>query len=686
MDNMINNRYKLIESIGSGGMNDIYKAIDLETNELVALKILKKEFVNDSDIVTRFHTEAEAIQKLDHENIVKVLGVGSDNQIHYIVMELLETQTLKDYIKSKDVYLKNEEIINISLQILYALKYAHDAGIIHRDIKPQNILSAGNGVYKVSDFGIASFNNGNTIVHKREAMGSLHYASPEQINQGVIDKRTDIYSFGIVLYELVTGLVPFDAQTPAAILKKHDRAECVKAKYINFGVNGSIDKIITKAISKAPINRFDNVDVIIELFEELKQNPKKELEGALAQKLEIVDKTVYLYSLATNVVESPLDFPVDNRHEFDSKIFDSRVIEEKEEDDEKSSILPILIAIFGGLLIGVILLFLFYNSVFPKSEPKKVVEKPAVEMVMDEIVGMTLSEANELLKNKKVTIEKTDEKFSDKYEKDIIISQIPEKGVALKEGQIVKVVLSKGIQMVKIPSFVGLSFEDASEQAKSLNLSVEAEKKFKVGSEPGKIIDQSPSEGEEVKKGTKVTLIVSIGKDSSKVVMPDLVNKKRSEAIETLRNMKLVVGRLQTRNDSEVDKDRIIMQSVPIGKEVAEGTVVDLIISLGKKDLEPEEPKEPKDPKETPAEKPATEPKPTKSKKSYFIPLKQDGKKHVIKIVKVVNGKEVEFFKKTYSDNKPNVKIDLLGSGVVKLKFYVDDRLADEKTENFDKQ
>ncbi len=736
MDRVIKDRYKLIEVIGEGGMNTVFKAEDLDLGELVAVKILRPEYRKDEDIIKKFHTEAEAIQKIHNDNIVKVMDVGSEGDVHFIVMELLTQDTLKDYISQSDVYFKNEEIIDISLQILNAIKAAHDCGIIHRDIKPQNILLTEEGRFKVSDFGIASVKNTGTIASNKDAIGSVHYASPEQTRGRILDNRTDIYSFGIVLYELATGRVPFEGETAISIALKHSKGEVVKPCYINMSLNPSIQKIILKAISKAPAHRFENVDIMIEMFEELKLNPDEELGEDYTKLLEIPTGTINMGDMRELIEEIDLDMDLelDERDNFEVKI--------KEKDEKKIGLIPILLTVVAGVLVSVALIYLLFISNKPIIQTK-----PQEQITMESLVGMTVTDASKLLEENKVIIDVEAEEFNTEYEKGEIISQVPEKGAILKEGQTITVVISKGEETVKVPNFVGLHYEKANILANNSNLTLEIQREFSE-EKPGNVISQSVEADADIKKGGIVEIVVSIGEKANAHIMPNIVDKPKSEAIETMTSINLKIGSIGTEYSNKIKEGNIISQSIPAGAEINEGSMVSFIISLGREDgksfeeaLEEENKDEKEDGKkdENPSDdnkpsgdnKPADQSNPSKNNsenegdgntstgdnnenntgdgndnkpenqskpseeannkpndnspvtKPFFVGFKQDGKEHKLRIVKVVNGSEEELFSKTYGKDEKNVKVNISAKGSVTIRFYVNDELFDEKQAEF---
>ena len=279
---ILGNRYELLQCVGEGGMSFVYKARCRKLNRFVAVKILKDEFKNNEEIVRRFKKEATAIANLSNPNVVNVLDVGTQDDINYIVMEYVEGKTLKDIIKEKGA-LPYEVAISIGIKVAKALECAHKSGIIHRDVKPQNILVTEEGVVKVTDFGIAKSMDSSTIAHTNSVMGSAHYFSPEQAKGTYTDYRTDLYSLGIVLYEMVTGVVPFNGDSPVTVAVKHIQEKAIPPKNINQNIPNSLNDLIMKAMEKDPVNRYQTAKEIIGDLEKIKKDPNVTISSKSAE-------------------------------------------------------------------------------------------------------------------------------------------------------------------------------------------------------------------------------------------------------------------------------------------------------------------------------------------------------------------------------------------------------------------
>ncbi len=558
MRRTIDNKYKLIEIVGEGGMNTVYKAENLENGELVAIKILKGEFNKDKDVVKRFNMESEAIQKLNHENIVKVLDIGEENGEHYIVMELLKPHTLKDVIEANEKYFNNQDIVDMSLQILNGIKKAHDNKIVHRDIKPQNILIDEDGRLKVSDFGIARVVNSNTMQNLRDAIGSVHYASPEQSRGSVVDERSDIYSFGIVLYELATGRLPYDGDSAISIAIKHTKSELVEPCHLNLNLNPSIELIIKKCIQREPSQRFESIEEIINLFEEIKKNPDQELGSEYSELFVVPTETIDMNSIAPY-----LDGDKQEKNRVD-------VNEEK----NKINIVPIIITVAAAILIGVLALAVIFIK--PNNDVEAI--KP---FELDDLVGMNFTEANTLLSSKRLNLVQTDSEYNDEVPVNCIIKQIPKAHAIVQEGTSVEVVVSLGKREYEVPKLTGISIQEAKVILNNEGIDFEVEEEYNK-KDIGEVIKQWPKEGTILGKNEKVSLTMSLGEEPEVHVMPSLNGMHLDAATTTLSELNLIIGQTEYEYDDTVEKDYVMWQSISPNVSVEENTVVNLKVSKGK--------------------------------------------------------------------------------------------------------
>lgn len=662
---LLSNRYEIIEKIGDGGMSTVYKAQCHVLNRFVAIKVLKQEFESDQDLLSKFDKEAKAAASLQHANIVNIYDVGHDMGYHFIVMELVSSQTLKDFIKRQEVFLKNFQIVQIAQQIADALQAAHDKGIIHRDIKPQNILMTNDGKIKVADFGIARAVTSATLVNTNEAIGSVHYASPEQSRGGFVDKRSDIYSFGILLYELATGRVPFEGDTPITIALKHLKEVVVPPSLVNMSLNPTLEKIIMKAIEKDPGRRFQSVFEMMELFEKLSLNPDQEL---------VWEDDAYDDLSRTTVLPKLDDYFEDD---FAGQAPDQTRVTKNQRaislDQEPKGIVRLLkqlhpgfvaAAIVAGILIGLVIAVLATYAPFKDQQSQEA-------FALMDFSGLTLDAAMAEAEAIGLKVEMMGTAYAPDQPEGVVISQTPLPNSMVKTGRIVQVLLNEAPQAQLMPELVGLSLEEARVLIENAGLTVGRVDELQDELEKGKIFRQIPAPNTQVKDGQSVDLLISLGPEQSVVPMPELVGKSKAEAIALLEEVQLNYGAIETGYSAEIAKDLVMLQSIPVGTEVKVGTLVNLTLSLG-----PEDPTAETTTAENPESDLITRP--------YFIPLKTDKDTYRIKVTKMVNDTEEVLYDAIHNKEEQSVQINISGKGEMRLLFYRDDELLEDRTEVFE--
>lgn len=594
---MLSGRYEVLKRVGSGGMADVYMAKDHKLNRNVAVKVLKSEYVEDEKFLRKFETEAQAVARLSHPNIVNIYDVGIEDGINYIVMELAEGITLKEYIRKKG-YLSPKETVEISTQIASALSHAHKNHIIHRDIKPQNILVSDTGIIKVTDFGIAKATSSNTVTSTATAIGSVHYISPEQAKGRFCDEKSDIYSLGITMYEMVTGHVPFDHENGVTIALMHLQNEITPPSQIRDGIPDSLEKIILKCTMKKPEERYQTADDLITdlrlVFEDT--------SGGYVGVVPTIDDSPTIM-IDQNELTQKIHTPKNV-----SKIQKEPVQEAEnayldEDDDEEETgmnskiekLVIVLAAVVGAIILISIIVFVVKSSGVFKSGKTTTATKLTTtteagnteteKYTVDNYIGMSLSAAREKIGDKfKIEVE---EEYSSDYSSGMVISQDPESDTELEEGKTIKLVVSKGARTqqetkISVPDVTGKRESTAKSKLTSagLNVSVKTEYSDEVAS--GKVISQSPESGNRVSKNTTVTIIVSKGqKPETKVSVPNLRYFTESEARSELRNSGLVLGSVLTEYSDSVEKGLVIRQTVSSGSKVKEGTAVGIYVSLG---------------------------------------------------------------------------------------------------------
>ncbi|MCK8058057.1 MULTISPECIES: Stk1 family PASTA domain-containing Ser/Thr kinase [unclassified Fusibacter] len=652
---MLSNRYEIIEQIGEGGMSTVYKAKCHVLNRLVAVKVLKREFNKDEELLGRFDKEAKSAASLQHPNIVNIFDVGHDGDVHYIVMELVNSRTLKEFIQSHDVFLRNDQIIHIALQVAEALQMAHDKGIIHRDIKPQNILITDEGVIKVADFGIARAATSSTMVNTNEAIGSVHYASPEQSRGGFVDKRSDIYSFGILLYELATGRVPFEGDTPITIALKHLKEEVVPPSLVNIHLNPALEKMIMKSIQKEPARRYQSIFEMIERFEQMAISPDRPLEFEEDEAYDDMSRTMVMPDLSDYLDKEDKLAGVE-------KMSTQKRVQTTRKN--KANPVGVVVVAFLGVLIALIALTIIF------AKPFKVASK-LQEFELENIVGQNYTEVSTLFAENGLYLEQVDTVYSDTVDANSIVSQSPQAGTMVKEGQKIQVILSLGRKIEKMPNLKNKTLEEAKVTLSNLQVDlVEVQEEYNE-LPAGLILRQTPESGSEIAKGDGVVLVVSLGSESKTVYMPDIKGRTQEDAIRLLKEIGLNYGAIETVYSDEFEVDLVVEQSIAQGQEVKEGTYVNLTISLG-----PETPE---------ITEPSTEVTPGEGvTRQFIIPLKQDKDLYIIKVAKVTDGVEEVVYNQIHRKEEERVQINITGIGELYLKFYIDDVLYDERRETFE--
>ena len=568
-------RYEILDKIGTGGMSDVYKAMDHILGREVAVKVLKQEFAEDVTFVTKFRSEAQSAAGLEHPNIVNIYDVGSENGMYYIVMEYVEGITLKTYIEKKG-QLNFKEAISIAIQVGRGIEAAHNKGIIHRDIKPQNIIISTEGKVKVTDFGIARATSSNTI--HADVMGSVHYASPEQARNGYVDGKSDIYSLGIVMYEMVTGRVPFDGDTTVAVALQHLQEEMVAPSAYAPELPISLEKIILKCTMKSPDRRYAAIeDLLLDLKKAL-VSPNEDF--VTIGSAEEVEKTRVISPEEQEQIKEGLVGDVDE----DDELMDD------EDDEDEGPVNPKLdkaITIMGIAAAVIIIAIVIYivGSFFglfkfgtKKNDTKdKDSQTQAEQVEMINVVGMIEDEASSALKKAGVSYEIVYESSEEAEEGDVI-KQSVKKGEKIPSTEKVKITVCKEGDL-EIPSVVGMDGDSAIQTLKDKGF--KANRTFEYSSDvaEGQVINQTPTGVG--KKGDTVTIVVSAGIQS--VQVPSLANKTQQEAANELAAVGLQVGNVTTEYSDNYAAGRVIRQSVTQGKTVDAGTAVDIVISDGKK-------------------------------------------------------------------------------------------------------
>jgi len=537
---ILNNRYILLEKIGDGGMALVYRAKDSTLNRYVAVKILRPEFATDFDFVSKFRRESLAAASLSHPNIVSIYDVGQDEGLNYIVMEYIKGKTLKDYIKEKGK-IKYDEALKITYQIALALDHAHKNGVVHRDIKPHNILITEDNIVKVTDFGIARASTANTVTNTGKVLGSVHYLSPEQARGGFSDHRTDIYSLGVVLYEMLVGRPPYDAESPITIALKHIQDDVVEPLHFEPNIPQAVNDIVVKMMQKDMTKRYQNAKELLEDINRALQNPY-----------------LSLYNNNEDIAKTRI-IP----HESINEELDKMSLKTKRKRNiwllASTLLIFIIIAVFG---------YYVFNKFFAVKDVK-----------VPNVIGMSQEQARKILSENNLIMEINSTQNSDLPE-GTVISTIPEQGMTVKENTVVKVIISSGPKLISVPDLKGLDLISAETLIRNNKLIIgNIDKQYSDTIPKGCIISQSPEHGTSVKEGTAINLVISEGPQIKIVKVPNILGMTLSQADSVLKSLGLKRGDVKYGYDPNYKDGQIIMQSVADGVEVKQGTVIDVVVN-----------------------------------------------------------------------------------------------------------
>ena len=592
-------RYEIVGQVGTGGMSDVYKAKDHTLGRYVAIKVLKSEFSEDTNFVSKFRTEAQSAAVLEHPNIVNIYDVGSENGIHYIVMEYVEGITLKTYIEKKG-QLTYKEALSIAIQVGRGIQAAHAKNIVHRDIKPQNIIISTDGKVKVTDFGIARAVSENTI--HSDVMGSVHYASPEQARNGYVSNRSDIYSLGIVMYEMVTGRVPFDGDSTVAVAIQHLQDEMDPPSKYAPNLPISLEKIIQKCTQKSPDRRYDSMESLLIDLRKALLNPNEDFVTLVPFNQDktrvLTDDEVNEIKKKTEAVKQDEPEPEDDdMSEYDDDDDMSEYDEDEDDGAEEGrflnskmekivGIMRIVVAVIIVIIVVYILgsffdVFHFGSKKNNSKDDTLVSEDVEESVVMIDLKGKTLDEAKTELKKLGLSVTEAGTEISDSYEKGQIIDQDVAKGETVKTGTTVKVTVSAGSEEenakdVDVPDVTGKTAEAAMATLEDNNLTVSREFEYSNDVPSGEVIRQDPKSGKTVKEGTKVTIYVSQGTESVKVT--DVTGKSEADAKSALSDFNVTTT---TEHSDSVAEGNVISQSIDGGKYAEKGASITIVVSSG---------------------------------------------------------------------------------------------------------
>lgn len=615
-DIVLNDRYVVLSKLGAGGMADVYKGKDSMLNRLVAIKVLKKEYRENTDFVRKFISEAQAAAGLMNPNIVNVYDVGEDRGLYYMVMELVEGITLKEYIQKKGK-LSTREVLSIAIQMCTGVEAAHNHNIIHRDIKPQNIMISKEGKVKVTDFGIARAVDSNTV--SQGAMGSVHYVSPEQARGGYCDAKSDIYSVGITMYEMVTGRVPFDGDSTVSVAMKHLQENIVPPSEYAPNITRALERIILKCTQKSPERRYASTALLIQDLKRALVDPS----GAFVEATPVRNMggdTVMISSDEIGRVgrgqskysqydDDDYDDDYDD-DEYDDDDYDDDEYDDDDYEKEKSrrksgqtssngknkgksdevnpqmnKMMKILTGVAAAIVVLIIALVIGNAAGIFKFGSSSVVEQDAEEADIEvpNLLGQTEAVGKQMCEKKNLVMVVVSQKQSDKYEEGEIMEQSIAAGELVTKKTEIEVVICSGAEEVKMPNVAGSTQDEATKALKDLGFkssNIEVELEYSDEYENGEVIGTNPAEGETVTIDSKVVIIVSKG--AEKVEVPSLEGKTISQAQKALSDAGLKDGGYTEEYNNTVEAGKVINQSVKSGKKVDSGTSVSYVVSKGK--------------------------------------------------------------------------------------------------------
>ncbi|MCR6544644.1 Stk1 family PASTA domain-containing Ser/Thr kinase [Dehalobacterium formicoaceticum] len=619
------NRYEIIEKLGSGGMSIVYKGLDTLLNRWVTIKVLREQFASDEDFVRRFHREAQSVASLSHINIVSIYDVGFELDLHYLVMEYVEGRNLKEYIREQGK-LTPEEAVPIAIQILHALEHAHEHHVVHRDIKPHNILLTMDGRVKVTDFGIARVANEATMTYSGTMVGSVQYISPEQAKGLSVGPKSDLYSAGVVLYEMLTGHLPFEGESPIAVALQHIQEEPPSPSALVEDIPMELSHVILKAMEKNPDLRYASADAMAFDLEKIYTGKSHEI-NMIKEKQNLSEDTVEIPAVRSG-----------NGSPEGKKIPE----EEKTPPPKKKKLKP---QATWGIIGAAVLIFLLLGwgayalltGFFNVGEAR-----------MPDMRGKSLIEAKAELKEAGLEHTLT-YSFHDTIKKDHVISQTIEPNQMVKKTNVVGLVISNGPKTTRVPNVVGKTQREAVVELNNRNLQGDFSEAFDDRVPAGTVISQQPEAGVDVPEKTMVTVVVSKGKELKYLPMPDLLNKYLDEAEKILKDLGLSIGKAEERESNEYFPSQIMSQEIKAGDMVLEGDKVNVQVSSG------------------------PGPMAQMARVTYDIP--PDGETHRLRIiVSDLKGERTEYDRVHQPGDFIDQQVPFFGKG--KIDVYVDDELG----------
>lgn len=673
---VLGNRYEIIEKIGGGGMSLVYKAKCRVLNRYVAIKVLRDELTSDPEFVAKFKQESLSAASLTHPNIVNIYDTGIEEDIYYIVMEYVKGETLKKYITKKG-RLSEQETIKISRQVAEGLKHAHTNNIVHRDIKPHNILITEEGIAKVTDFGIARAATSSTINNTSNVIGSVHYFSPEQARGGYVDDKSDIYSLGIVMYEMITGMVPFDADNHISVAMKQIQEKPIlpTKKVKNLQISKNFEDTIMKCLEKHQSFRFQNVDELIKKLDSMYG-----ISGHEKGDEEIIDSPTIVIPAINDLNDNNDDKVIDIdlvdensdkafrtffgeepevENKMDNKNTDNKKIKLNEEERKKNRKITVL-AVLSALAVAVIGGAIAFKAIMY-----------VPEVTVPNLIGRNEEEAKKIIEDLGLSFNVSNREFNNEFDEGEVIEQSVEEGMKVKEKYNVDVIVSKGEKEITIPNLIGRYAIEAGIILSDAGLKEGTPTEANSDTAPaGQIIDQYPAANTPANENDKVDYVVSIGPKVTYVPMPNLIGYDVEKAKLVIVQNGLSVGEVTEEPSEEIEAGIVMRQSVAAGQDVAQGTSIWMTVSSGKAVEEPPADDQPGD---DPSDEPGDEP----GKETYplTITLPKDKDKVTVVVQRITDGAREIVYSKEVETKEQSIVINIEGTGTEVYEIYIDNEL-----------
>lgn len=674
---LLGNRYEIIEKIGGGGMSVVYKAKCRVLNRYVAIKVLRDELTSDPEFIAKFKQESLSAASLAHPNIVNIYDTGIEGDIYYIVMEYVKGETLKKYIQRKG-RLSEQETIKISRQVAEALKHAHTNNIVHRDIKPHNILITEDGIAKVTDFGIARAATSSTINNTSNVIGSVHYFSPEQARGGYVDEKSDIYSLGIVMYEMITGVVPFDADNHISVAMKQIQEKPVppSKKFKNLQISKNLEDIIMKCLEKHQSFRFQNVEELIRKFDTLNGFNAVEKNDE-----EIIDSPTMVIPVINADLNDNNEINIDLFDENSDKAFKSFFGEDSEEENKikkknnenknkeknKKNRNITIAAVLSALVVAVIGGILAFKAIMY-----------VPEVTVPNLIGRNEEEAKNIIEGFGLSFKVAKREYNNEYDEGKVVEQSVDEGIKVKENYPVEVVISKGEKAITVPNLIGRYSIEAGIILSDAGLSEGRVTEANSDTVPaGQIMDQDPKANTPANEDDRVDYVVSLGPKITYVKMPNLVNIDLEAAKLMIVQYGLSVGEVTEESSDSVAKGLVLRQSVAAGQDVAQGTAIWMTVSSGKSEEEPPVNEEPGETGNEPGGS-------TSGTYPLTITLPSNKDKVTVVVQKITDGGREIIYSQEVDTKEQSIIINIEGTGTQTYEIYIDNELYERAEIKFE--